>query len=404
MVITRAQMVDRAHGAIAKAVTIATRYSIIRKQGFEPTNHNSNNHSNNNNSEQSERRLIDWTVQRKRICKQLTNCYAMRFAARWMYSVADSKDVENYKAIDVIELAAMSAGLKAVCTVWADKGIEDLRKCCGGNGYLMSSGLAGLAADYTWQTTAEGDFVVMMLVTARWLIKVLRTKINTEVCWYLSYDKQTQTNDSEERRRVEQVIIENVKSKLFAVEKDLKELQSKKGEEAWNELALELCNVVEAHVIAFMWKTFSETIKQASSKQQENNNNNKSHSDPVVAVLENLMVLWGAILITDNFGFGVCTMEDIKYFNKLVFEKMETLRRDMIGLVDALDIPDQVLNSVIGKYDGNVYEALYEAAKRSLMNKSDPFLGYDTGLRPLLDLEYLKKGRESGETLYKCKL
>jgi hypothetical protein len=30
----------------------------------------------------------------------------------------------------------------------AAEGIEDLRKCCGGHGYVMSSGIAALEADY----------------------------------------------------------------------------------------------------------------------------------------------------------------------------------------------------------------------------------------------------------------
>eukprot|EP00662_Eupelagonemidae_sp_cell21_P022102 gene22103-7502_t len=47
----------------------------------------------------------------------------------------------------------------------------DCRKCCGGHGYLMASGVAHQWADYAWQATAEGDPVVMLLQTARFLIK-----------------------------------------------------------------------------------------------------------------------------------------------------------------------------------------------------------------------------------------
>jgi hypothetical protein len=43
---------------------------------------------------------------------------------------------------------AAGAGLKSLCTVIAADGIEDLRRCCGGHGYLMSSGIAPLEADY----------------------------------------------------------------------------------------------------------------------------------------------------------------------------------------------------------------------------------------------------------------
>ena len=37
-----------------------------------------------------------------------------------------------------------------------------------------------------------------------------------------------------------------------------------------------------------------------------------------------------------------------------------TIRPDAVALVDAVDYPDQVLGSCIGRYDGRVYEAFYE--------------------------------------------
>jgi hypothetical protein len=66
---------------------------------------------------------------------------------------------------------ASAAGLKGYCCNAAAIGIEELRKCCGGAGYLMASGIAALEADYKWRATAEGDTVVMLLQTARYLAK-----------------------------------------------------------------------------------------------------------------------------------------------------------------------------------------------------------------------------------------
>ena len=91
---------------------------------------------------------------------------------------------------DIVELHATAAGLKGLCTFLAADGIEDLRKvwprraaacaahtsfrvsqACGGHGYMKVSGVASLAADYVWQTTAEGDYIVMLLQLARFLVK-----------------------------------------------------------------------------------------------------------------------------------------------------------------------------------------------------------------------------------------
>lgn len=68
-------------------------------------------------------------------------------------------------------LHADVAGLKAVCTTWAAALVEDARKCCGGQGFLRSSGLADLSASYVASVTAEGEAVILALQTARFLLK-----------------------------------------------------------------------------------------------------------------------------------------------------------------------------------------------------------------------------------------
>ena len=39
--------------------------------------------------------------------------------------------------------------------------------------------------------------------------------------------------------------------------------------------------------------------------------------------------------------------------------------------MDAFDIPDAVLNSALGRYDGKVYRDLYERALKAPRNKSE---------------------------------
>ena len=84
------------------------------------------------------------------------------------------------------ELAAVSAGLKAHNTLVSLEGIEALRKTCGGNGYLLHSGIAELAANGLWTVTAEGDYNVMQLFTAKYLLSAAaKGKESQEE--YLSY-------------------------------------------------------------------------------------------------------------------------------------------------------------------------------------------------------------------------
>eukprot|EP00662_Eupelagonemidae_sp_cell21_P011274 gene11275-38866_t len=66
----------------------------------------------------------------------------------------------NAAAIDELRRWCFG-GMKAWGTTWAHAAVEDLRKSCGGQGYLMSSGIAGLSAAYTEYVTVEGDPVVL---------------------------------------------------------------------------------------------------------------------------------------------------------------------------------------------------------------------------------------------------
>ena len=51
-----------------------------------------------------------------------------------------------------------------------------------------------------------------------------------------------------------------------------------------------------------------------------------------------------------------------------------TNRPEAVCLVDAFDHSDYVLNSPLGRYDGNVYEDLFRWAQRSALNKEEVVL------------------------------
>lgn len=81
------------------------------------------------------------------------------------------------------------------------------------------------------------------------------------------------------------------------------------------------------------------------------------------------------------------------------------LRPECVALVDAFDISDTVLNSALGKHDGKVYEALFAAAKSSVMNY-DPETGVQLSegvpeclraVEQYLDPVFLARGYAEGE-------
>ena len=61
----------------------------------------------------------------------------------------------------------------------------------------------------------------------------------------------------------------------------------------------------------------------------------------------------------------------VSILNRKVLTLLEDIRPNAVALVDAFDYPDQLLQSCLGRYDGQVYEALYNYAKSSPLNDSD---------------------------------
>merc|ERR1712139_212821 len=82
-----------------------------------------------------------------------------------------------------------------------------------------------------------------------------------------------------------------------------------------------------------------------------------------------------------------------------VMELLAEIRPDAVALVDGFGFNDFELRSALGRYDGNVYEAIYEEAKRNPLNQTDKMVGWDM-FAPHLNMKFLDmtaKGQHQGE-------
>ncbi len=67
----------------------------------------------------------------------------------------------------MLQLHALSSGIKGVVTFEVAKGMEQCRLACGGHGYSHASGLPDLYVNAVGGCTYEGDNIVMLLQLAR---------------------------------------------------------------------------------------------------------------------------------------------------------------------------------------------------------------------------------------------
>lgn len=65
------------------------------------------------------------------------------------------------------------------------------------------------------------------------------------------------------------------------------------------------------------------------------------------------------------------TDAQITQVNQRVKELLALIRPDAVALVDSFDFNDLFLGSVLGRYDGNVYENMFEWSKKSPLNKTE---------------------------------
>lgn len=76
--------------------------------------------------------------------------------------------------------------------------------------------------------------------------------------------------------------------------------------------------------------------------------------------------------------------EDIEDLQSRLEKILAYIRPDAVGLVDGFDIPDAVLGSPLGAYDGNVYERLFAEAQKSPLNQEPVNKSFHLHLKPFM--------------------
>ncbi|ELK36950.1 Peroxisomal acyl-coenzyme A oxidase 1 [Myotis davidii] len=80
---------------------------------------------------------------------------------------------------------------------------------------------------------------------------------------------------------------------------------------------------------------------------------------------------------------NILTDSQITQVHQRIEELLTVFRTDAVTLIDAFDFQDVLLGSVLGRYDGNVYENPFEWAKTSPLNKAEVHESFYKYLKPL---------------------
>lgn len=374
MVFVRVVLVYDIVTYLSKAVTISIRYSAVRRQG-------------QINSEKPEVQILDYVTQQYKIFPHLATCFAFKITANWIWDMYNVINVEmDHGELDRLpELHALSCCLKAVASADAATGVEQVRLSCGGHGYMDASNLPATYGLVTAICTYEGENTVLLLQTARYLIKVWKQAVNGQklpvTVQYLSnaakkIQQRPWSNNLDYIAEAYYTVAAGI-IRIATENMDRRIHNGISAEDAWNQTSIELAYCAEAHCRAFIVKTFIEGVKGISSI-----------SDQLKQVLFQLCELYVIYWVLQKRGdfLQFCSMKqnDVQILQSRLEELLMAIRPNAVGIVDGFDICDEILNSALGAYDGNVYERLYAEAMKSPLNHKSVNESFEKYLKPFL--------------------
>ena len=162
----RTSVAATASAAGRKALTLATRYGLLRKQFEAPDG-------------DDEIVILDYLAHQRKLLPLIAKSYAIQFAQNEITSElhdvqglmeAAAGNPDDKLAARQRELESTVAGLKAYATWHASNSINVSREACGGAGYLDENQLAIIRGDIDVFTTFEGDNTVLTQLLAKELL------------------------------------------------------------------------------------------------------------------------------------------------------------------------------------------------------------------------------------------
>ncbi|XP_013177323.1 PREDICTED: probable peroxisomal acyl-coenzyme A oxidase 1 isoform X1 [Papilio xuthus] len=374
MVFVRVVIVFDMVNYLSKAVTIATRFSAVRRQCQLKAG-------------ETECQILDYVTQQHKLFVSIAAAHAFRITANnlWLTFNEVNEQLSEGNLQRLPELHALACCLKAVTTADTAACVERCRLACGGHGYMMSSSLPLTYGLVTAACTYEGENTVLLLQTARFLVKTYQQLDSKALTPTVAYFKSAAaekfcdswTNTTEGIIRGFQVVAMRKIAHCVIVMTN----RVSKGmtfEDAWNMTSVQLVAAAEAHCRVIIMSTFLEEVKEMS----------RTISPQLKEVLHQLVELyciyWALEKLSDLLLYTPISQKEVESLRLWYEETLTKLRPNAVGLVDAFDLRDEMLQSTLGSYDGRVYERLMEEAMKSPLNAEPVNHTFHKYLKPFM--------------------
>ncbi|RWS04177.1 Peroxisomal acyl-coenzyme A oxidase 3-like protein [Dinothrombium tinctorium] len=366
----RVGIIGMAVSNMKKALTIAIRYSASRRQ-FGPVG-------------KPEQPVIEYQMQQWRLIPYLAACYLLD-----NFSLSFHRDFINFE-ISVLfgnqnlelseqgqEIHALSSAGKAFAGWIARDTIQECREACGGHGYLKASALGDLRNDHDANNTYEGDNNVLQQQTSNYLLRLWQRKVEDGKPFASQLGSVDFLDHMEEQLQYS-LYIESPKECLsmeFI-------LDSYKFLVCYlmRETAIKLKNELESGKDLFTAKCDSQIyfarslslafIEYVMIQRWDNFIRSDVYDQSLCAVFYKLGLLYGLWALEKHLSIlyqaGYCRgPQPATCIKHSVLQLCKELKDECVSLVDVIAPPDFILNSSLGKADGNIYHNIFESILKS---------------------------------------
>ncbi|XP_054713813.1 peroxisomal acyl-coenzyme A oxidase 3-like [Uloborus diversus] len=342
---------------------IAIRYSAIRKQ-FGPQG-------------EEEVPILEYQLHQYRLLPYLAATYTLyHFVSRFNDELINiqMKIIFGEKTSElsdqVGEFHALCSAAKPVITWTARDAIQECREACGGHGYLQASGFGHLRNDNDANCTYEGDNNVLLQQTSNYLLGLLRKK--AEGSEFIHLESVTFLD------HMDSILKENFRASVLEDCLDMKVILAayrwlvcylmKQSSDKFDGLMREYNDtfVARSNSQVFFCRDLSIAYFEHAVLQKFYNFIFEENSDQQLSsVLHKLGCLYGLWCMQKHFSIfhegGYCNKNyHSTLIKKAVLRLCTELKDDAVSLIDVIAPPDFILNSALGRSDGQVYKNLYD--------------------------------------------
>lgn len=386
----RVMMAVDSYRMTARFITIALRYAVGRRQ-----------FKSGAASDGKETQLLDYPLHQKRLLPYLALAYAMGVGSSKLElqhaeivkdledAVAKNDEAGIQKSITLTKSLFVDSGsLKSTYTWLTADCITEARQLCGGHGYSSYNGFGKTYGDWVVQCTWEGDNNVLGMSAGKTIMNNLqlvveKNKLISGSLSYLSRGRQAvndkhvlkEDKDLDEPKKV----LEALETLIIRVAAGaLKTLKDNNND--WDSVShlRVLLSKLQCH--RFTLSTFIERVEGNKDGQL----NEALAYLLKLYYLEHILQNFAGEFLTQNVVVGKL---QATISLRAIPATLKALRPFAIILTDSFQQPDMILNSAIGRYNGDIYEnyfglvkaanppihdkAPYSAVLEDMLNRSD---------------------------------